>query len=75
MIMSKETYHNLLPLPDHIVKQIFLYDPTYKNIFNVVLHEMNIWHRQRDELKDLLVNQELERNIFELTSCAYIATL
>ena len=73
--MSNKIYHNILPLPEHIVKEIFLFDPTYRNIFNVVLHEMNIRHRHSDELKDFLVNQELEINIFELTACAYIAML
>ena len=68
-------YRNLLPLPDHLMELVYLYDPTYKEVFNVVLHEMNIWHQQREELKKLLVFQELERNMFEMSACAYLASL
>lgn len=68
-------YRNLLPLPDHLVELVYLYDPTYKEVFNVVLHEMNIWHQQREELIDLLVSQELERNMFEMSARAYLGSL
>jgi len=68
-------YRNLLPLPDHLVELVYLYDPTYKEVFNVVLHEMNIWHQQRDELIELLVSQELERNMFEMSARAYLGSL
>jgi len=68
-------YRNLLPLPDHLVELVYLYDPTYKEVFNVVLHEMNIWHQQREELIELLVSQELERNMFEMSARAYLGSL
>lgn len=68
-------YRNLLPLPDHLVELVYLYDPSYKEVFNVVLHEMNIWHQQREELIELLVSQELERNMFEMSARAYLGSL
>jgi len=68
-------YRNLLPLPDHLVELVYLYDPTYREMFNVVLHEMNIWHQQRQELTELLVSQELERNLFEMSAYAYLGSL
>ena len=77
---------NILPLPDHLIQLVYLYDPTYKEVFDVVLHEMMIEKRQEEEYmefvidqekeySDFVIDQELERNHFTLCAGFYIDNL
>jgi len=63
---------NLLPLPDHLCEKVYLYDPTYRAIFDVCLTQMMFEFAQREELNDLLVEQEIDRNVFEFNGSIYI---
>jgi len=63
---------NLLPLPDHLCEKVYLYDPTYRAIFDVCLTQMLFEFAQREELNDLLVEQEIDRNVFEFNGSIYI---
>ena len=67
------TYRNLLPLPDHLLQKIFLYDPTYKDIYDVVMDEIRLRVRLQIERDEFLEQQELELSIFELNASLYIA--
>jgi len=67
------TYRNLLPLPDHLLQQIFLYDPTYKDVYDVVMDEIRLRVRLQIARDEFLEQQELELSIFELNASLYIA--
>jgi len=67
------TYRNLLPLPDHLLQQIFLYDSTYKDIYDVVMDEIRLRVRLQIARDEFLEQQELELSIFELNASLYIA--
>jgi len=57
---------NILPLPDELLKLVYLYDSTYKEIFDICMDELRINYVQERELTDFLVEQELQRNMFHL---------
>ncbi len=63
---------NLLPLPDHICRLVYIYDPTYRDVFDVCLKQLLFLHRQKQKLNDFLVEQEIDRNIFTFSSDLYI---
>jgi len=63
---------NLLPLPDHLCEKVYLYDHTYRVIFDVCLTQMMFEFAQREELNDLLIDQELDRKIFTFNANIYI---
>jgi hypothetical protein len=66
---------NILPLPDHLIQLVYLYDPTFKEVFDVVLHEMMLHARQEEEYTEFIIDQELERNHFTLCAGFYIDNL
>ena len=57
---------NILPLPDELLKLVYLYDSTYKEIFDICMDELRMNYAQERELTDFLVEQELQRNMFHL---------
>jgi hypothetical protein len=57
---------NILPLPDELLKLVYLYDSTYKEIFDICMDELRMNYVQERELTDFLVEQELQRNMFHL---------
>ena len=57
---------NILPLPDELLKLVYLYDSTYKEIFDICMDELRMNYVQERELTDFLVEQELQRNMFQL---------
>ncbi len=77
---------NLLPLPDHICRLVYMYDPTYRDIYNVCMLQLQYDVKQKkrmnefliehnDVLRQFLVEQELERNIFTFSSDLFIDSL
>jgi hypothetical protein len=59
-------WHNLLPyLPLQLLETVYLFDPTYKRAFDIVLEEMLFDAYQHDDHLDFLVEQELDKNTFE----------
>lgn len=66
---------NLLPLPDELMEKVYLYDPTYREVFDVVMDEILIRARLQKERSDFLMQQELELSVFELNACLYLADL
>jgi len=63
---------NLLPLPDHLMRLVYIYDPTYKDVFNVCLKQMLFLRKQQQQHTNFLVEQEIDRNIFTFSSDLYI---
>ena len=68
-------FMNLLPLPDELMEKIYLYDATYKEVFDVVLDELLIRAQQEEERSEFLMEQQLQFDIFDLNACLYIADL
>jgi len=77
---------NLLPLPDHICRLVYMYDQTYHDIYNVCMMQLQYDVKQKkrmnefliehnDVLRQFLVEQELERNIFTFSSDLFIDSL
>ncbi len=64
--------NNLLPLPDHLCRLVYIYDPTYRDVFNVCLKQMMFLRKQEQQHNDFLVEQEINRNIFTFSSDLYI---
>ncbi len=63
---------NLLPLPDHLTRLVYIYDPTYRDVFNVCLKQMLFLRKQQQQHTNFLVEQEIDRNIFTFSSDLYI---
>jgi len=66
---------NLLPLPDELMEKVYLYDPTYRQVFEVVLDEILIRARLQEERTEFLMQQQLKFDVFELNACLYLADL
>ena len=66
---------NLLPLPDELMEKVYLYDPTYREVFDVVMDEVLLRAQLQEERSDFLMQQELELSIFELNASLYLADL
>ena len=57
------------------MEKIYLYDPTYKEVYDVVMDELLLHARHEEERTEFLMEQELELNVFELNACLYLADL
>ena len=66
---------NLLPIPDELLQMVYLYDPTYRQVFDVVLDEILLRAQLQEERTEFLMQQELKFDIFELNACLYVADL
>jgi len=66
---------NLLPIPDELLEMVYLYDPTYRQIFDVVLDEILLRAQLQEERTEFLMNQQLKFDVFELNACLYLADL
>jgi hypothetical protein len=66
---------NLLPIPDELLEQVYLYDATYREVFDVVMDEILIRARLQEERSQFLMEQELELNTFELNASLFLADL
>jgi hypothetical protein len=55
-------------LPHELQVLIYSYDPTYRVLYQVCMAEMTMLRAQGDELRELLVDQEEERNLFTFIS-------
>ena len=66
---------NLLPIPDELLEMVYLYDPTYKEVYDVVMDEILIRAQLQEERTEFLMQQELKFDIFELNACLYVADL
>jgi len=66
---------NLLPIPDELLEMVYLYDPTYRQIFDVVMDEILLRAQLQEERQEFLMQQELKFDIFELNACLYVADL
>ena len=66
---------NLLPIPDELLEQVYLYDATYREVFDVVMYEILIRARLQEERSQFLMEQELELNTFELNASLFLADL
>jgi len=66
---------NLLPLPDELLEQVYLYDPTFHDVFDVVMDEILLRAQLQEERSEFLMQQELELSIFELNASLYLADL
>jgi len=60
---------NLLDfLPDHLLARVYLYDPTYRDAFDIVMEELRFKRRQDEQLTEILCDMELEGNMFETSA-------
>ena len=66
---------NLLPIPDELLETVYLYDATYREVFDVVLDEILIRAQLQEERQEFLMEQQLKFDIFELNACLYVADL
>jgi hypothetical protein len=66
---------NLLPIPDELLQTVYLYDPTFHDVYDVVMDEILIRARLQEERREFLMEQELELNVFELNASLYLADL
>lgn len=66
---------NLLPLPDELLQMVYLYDPTYRQVFEVVLDEILIRAQLQAQKEEFLMEQQLKFDIFELNAHLYVADL
>ncbi len=66
---------NLLPIPDELLETVYLYDATYREVFDVVLDEIVIRAQLQEQRAEFLMEQQLKFDIFELNACLYIADL
>lgn len=51
-------------LPIQLIQKVYSFDSTYREVFNIVLDELMLEVRQNKLLTNVLVNQEIDRNIF-----------
>ncbi len=66
---------NLLPIPDELLEMVYLYDPTFHEIYDVVMDEILLRAQLQEERSEFLMQQELELSIFELNASLYLADL
>jgi len=66
---------NLLPIPDELLEQVYLYDSTFHDVFDVVMDEILLRAQLQEERSEFLMQQELELSIFELNASLYLADL
>ena len=60
---------NLLDsLPDHLLGRVWLYDPTYRDAFDIVMEELRFKRRQSDQLTEIYYEMELDENMFETSA-------
>ena len=60
---------NLLDsLPDHLLARVYLYDPTYRDAFDIVMEELRFKRRQDEQIREILCDMELDENIFETSA-------
>jgi hypothetical protein len=71
----KKQMQNLLPIPDELLQTVYLYDPTFHDVYDVVMDEILIRARLQEERREFLMEQELELNVFELNASLYLADL
>jgi len=66
---------NLLPIPDELLEMVYLYDPTFHEVYDVVMDEILLRAQLQEERSEFLMQQELELSIFELNASLYLADL
>jgi len=66
---------NLLPIPDELLEEVYLYDRTFHEVYDVVMDEILIRAQLQEERSEFLMQQELELSIFELNASLYLADL
>ena len=66
---------NLLPLPNNLLSHIFIYDRTYREVFDIVLVEMRLMVQQERESVNLMVEHELEHNLFKWSAELLLADI
>ncbi len=66
---------NLLPIPDELLEEVYLYDRTFYDVYDVVMDEIVLRAQLQEERSDFLMQQELELSIFELNASLYLADL
>lgn len=66
---------NLLPLPDELLTQVYLYDSTYRQIYDIVMEEIELRAVHQGEREELEYEQDMEVATFELHASLYIADL
>jgi len=57
------------------MEKVYLYDPTYRQIFDVVMDEILLRAQLQEERTEFLMNQQLKFDVFELNACLYLADL
>jgi len=65
----------MIPLPMHLIEKVYSFDSTYREVYNIVLEELMYYFMQEKELTDFLVDQEINRNIFEWSSSISIDSI
>ena len=64
---------SILPIPKELLQVVYLYDPTYREVFDIVLEELGFYFDQRQLEIDFLVDQEIDRNLFATYANSHLA--
>jgi len=57
------------------MEKVYLYDPTFREVFDVVMDEILLRAQLQRERTDFLMQQQLKFDVFELNACLYLADL
>jgi hypothetical protein len=64
-----------MEIPVDLLRVVYLYDPTYREIYDIVIDELELNIKQQDQKEDFEVDQQIERDMFDLYSHLYIADI